>query len=162
MTTDLKKLFPCLRDEYQPINVFINTLLNLSNKNLSLNTFDKRRFKKAFATKKKKYANAPDMEVLSKRINELHLKINDLAGKGVKTILFEMPIHEDLRTSPSMNKIRSEIKKHFPKGEYIWLEDLSISAKETSDGIHLTSKAAITVTEHLVEKLKSISKNDRL
>jgi len=151
----LKNLFPALRDEYQPINVLINTLMNLSNNTRALNAYDKNRFEKAFRRKKKKYAKLPDQTMLSKRLDELGLLINELEKLDVKTVFFEMPIHEALQNSPSMNRIRSELKKKFPMEKYLWIEKISVSEPETSDGIHLTSKASIPVTKHLLSKLKS-------
>ncbi len=55
----LKKIFPALRDEYQPINVLINILMNLSNNTRVLNAYDKKRFEKAFRGRKKSIRSYP-------------------------------------------------------------------------------------------------------
>ncbi len=94
--------------------------------------------------------------MLLKRLDELGLLLNKLEKLGVKSVFFEMPIHEELQNSPSMNMIRSTLEKKFPREEYLWIENFSASETETSDGIHLTSKASITVTEYLLSKLKFI------
>lgn len=155
VTFHMKKIFPCLRAEYQPINVFINTLLNISNKNLSFIKFDKHRFQKAFAIKKRKYSNSPNINMVSNRINDLQEITHRLALYGVKAVFFEMPVHEDLKTSKFMKTIRTELVKSFPKDKYVWIDNLSISTHDTSDGIHLTTKAAKIVTAQLLENLKT-------
>lgn len=149
----LQKLFPCLRPEFQPINIFINSLLNLSQKKYSLNTFDRRRFNTAFHHKKKKFSKSPDPELISKQMIELQDKIIDLTKMGIKVVFFEIPIHDELRTSTFMNKLRSELKMRFPEDKYTWIDELSILENETSDGIHLTTKAGNNVTKQLLKIL---------
>lgn len=152
----LKKVLPSLREEYQPVNVFFNILMNLYNRQRPVNVFDKQRFAKAVTIKKKVYSEHPDSNLLLKRLDKLSMLIEYLSNQGIKPIFFEMPMYSELQDSPRANKIRSAVLTRFPMGKYLWIEGLSVFDKGTSDGVHLTYAAGAQVTKSLIAKLNAL------
>lgn len=92
----------------------------------------------------------PPGDVLIRRANRLGALVDDLARKGTKCILFEMPVDPTLQDLAEPQSIRSALAARFPADQYEWFQADRSHAYQTSDGIHLTKAEAEALTTQML------------
>jgi hypothetical protein len=98
----------------------------------------------------------PNPMEMKAKIEELKNYINYLSAKGVKVVLFEMPIESELFNSPYCNSVRKELAKSLRSEKVIFLQTPDSKYFQTRDGVHLVEESASLYSLYFQEKAEEI------
>ncbi len=158
----IKRIFPALRTENQPVILIkkgINELktkkhivLKRNNKATPRNIYmPDRLFKPLLAIQVKEYSNR-DTVLTNQSIELLNALVKDIEARGSKVVFFEMPVNPIIQQSPKATLIRAMVAKNFPYHQFIAAPPTQF---KTRDGLHLAQKEAFDYALYLRSKIQA-------
>jgi hypothetical protein len=156
----LKKYCISLRSDKQPLAFIYPAVQGLFHKNSSETGMpgaepkNNEVFNKMLAMQVEEFSIIPDSGYVIKQFALLSNYIDDIKGKGVNIVFFEIPLNPNLAELPLAKFIRNEFYRHFPANvnNYITMPDCS--GYITTDGLHLNDSDAIKYTQYFKEEMK--------
>lgn len=172
----LRLYFPMLRQEYQPISVFMPQITSLNYKIKSLKDRIINRLiprnkppsnrqlfdgnsnvtEKVIAQEvaKRKYPLTETQKRLFIEENQsIKSQILQFRKEGVQVVLFDIPLDQQLQNTVTEKQIKALMKEIFPTKNFDWLPEPSPRQWKTSDGIHLVSSDAKDYTDFIRNEL---------
>jgi hypothetical protein len=149
---NLRKYFPSLRDEYQPVGqlgkVVMNSVSKIKpdSKLLKSPPVSEEVFDKIINLKSEEYSIVPDEEVLENRRAILKEYVLALGNRGTEVIFFEMPVNEKLAKLSRPCKIRETFNSTFSPEKYKYIPLPDCKDYRTRDGEHLSPEEALLYT----------------
>ncbi|MBM4149389.1 MAG: hypothetical protein FJ224_10135 [Lentisphaerae bacterium] len=104
----------------------------------------------------RQFAELPSPKELNAMTCELKAAVDDLQKAGIRTVFFEMPLHQRLFTSGRANAIRAALHETLPPSEYTYIDSPDCSSVGVTDGIHLDGPSSHRFTAQLVKALKNL------
>jgi hypothetical protein len=156
---NIRKYFPSLRDEYQPVGqlgrVVMNSIgkINPDSKILKSPPVSEEVFNKIINLKCQDYSVVPEAEVLENRSAILKEYVSVLENRGTEVIFFEMPVNEKLARLPMPCKIRETFNSTFPPEKYKYIQLPDYKDYRTRDGEHLSPEEALLYTCYFRSKI---------
>lgn len=156
---NLRKHFPSLRDEYQPVGqlgrVMMNSVSKIKpdSKLLKSPPVNEEVFEKIINLKSGEYSNVPEEEILENRRAILKEYVLALEKRGTEVIFFEMPVNEKLAKLPVPCKIRELFNSTFSPEKYKYIPLPDCKDYRTRDGEHLSPEEALLYTCYFKSKI---------
>ncbi|RZA01595.1 MAG: hypothetical protein EOP47_10050 [Sphingobacteriaceae bacterium] len=158
----IKRTFPALRAENQPVILIKKSINQLKSKKNTIGSRSKkatprniympdRLFKPLLAIQVKEYSNR-DTALTKQSIILLKELVQKIEAKGSKVILFEMPVNPIIQQSPKATLIRAMVAKNFPYHQFIAAPPTPF---KTRDGLHLAQKEAFDYALYLRSKIQA-------
>ncbi len=160
----LRKWFPSLREEHQPVGFLARAAnqpvalllraLRGSTKQLSPEAGDRNErgdgslFAKVLAIQVETFSKTPSKALINEQFKRLKTGVRTLKEGGSTVVFFEMPIHAKLADSPLMRAVRENFDAHFPPAEYRYIARADSAQYQTTDGAHLGHEEALRFTEY--------------
>ncbi len=160
---NIRKIFPSLRVEYQPVGQFSKIVMNSiekirpGSKLLKSPPVSDDVFNQVLALRIEEYSIKPDEKTIEDRKAILRNYVTALENKGTKIIFFEMPIHEKLINLPLPSTIREIFHETFPEGRYEYIKTPDCKNYKTRDGEHLGSEEALTYTCYFKSEIRKFN-----
>lgn len=162
----LRSYLPILRQEYQPVSVFIDYFKNLKQKNSQqvdedINQLASPRLREKLIDDLIKAGTIPLKPEIEEKIRQeaekIKAQIADLKKSGVRVVLFNVPGEERVQQTIRERQVQKLINEVFPKDTFEWLPKPSEGNWVTADGIHLIDSNAKKYGAFLREQLLAIS-----
>ena len=142
-----------LRQEYQPVGVFVSALRRWKNKGgadaatgLTAPDVRERLVRDAVAAQQLAPGDAQKTRELRLEMvdaaRRARAQIEEIERGGTRVVLFRVPRDPRLETTPMSRLSRRVIEGKFPPNRYKWLPDAPPRAWQTNDGVHLTPAEA--------------------
>lgn len=148
----IRKYFPSLRNEYQPVGQLGKIVMNSiervqpESKLLKSVPVSSEMFENLVSLRIREYSATPDTSVLNNRKSTLKRNISELERRGARVVFFEMPVNERLSKLPLPCCIREAFFSIFPPEKYTYLNFPDCSEYHTRDGEHLSPEEALRYT----------------
>ena len=114
-------------------------------------------FKEMIKNQVEEYKSFPGKDTIDKRIALLEKYVHYLMKQNIQVVFFEMPIEEELCSTPRTNFLRNELQKKFPVGSFLYIQSPDCKYFTTKDGIHLEDESAILYTQFLLEESSKLT-----
>jgi hypothetical protein len=142
----LNSIMPVFREKYQPVSVFLRFFKGATGADkadfFAAARTDKASLDLMLSIKHKEFSRVPmESKVAANKIL-LEELVRELEARGIKIVLFELPIDPSLTDAPLMKAIRPGIKSIFPPEKYRWIRAADTGAYGTTDGLHLDTESA--------------------
>lgn len=149
---NIRKIFPSLRDEYQPVGQFSKIVMNSidkihpGSKLLKSPPVSENVFKQLMELKIREYSQIPDDATIQERKAILKKYVQSLENEGAKVVFFEMPVNEELVNLPRACIVRKIFFETFPEEKYRYIPVPDCKNYKTRDGEHLGPEEALVYT----------------
>jgi len=167
----LRKMFPSLRDEYEPIGllgdriipIITNRMTSYMQKKETANDLSVEKEKhNAFFTRMlniqiESYTQKLDLKALDESFKNLKLYVNELERRNAHVIFYEMPVNQKLCYLPLATSIREKFHEYFPVTKYSYIYAPDCSEYETMDGLHLGNEEAVKYTNYFKSQISQLS-----
>jgi hypothetical protein len=149
----LRKWFPSMRDENQPVAMMMKTLRGSgmrfgSQAEVQEAHGEESIFTKMLAIHMADYVKIPRRALLDEQFNQLKTDVRALEKRSAAVVFFEMPVNEQLSELPRMRKIREYFHNYFPPKDYKYIARPDSGQYLTTDGEHLGHLEALRYTEY--------------
>jgi len=153
----LRKWLPSFREENQPANLLM-PLFNKGSagKNNTSEKLDSNIQNKLLIGRIAEYQQVPDSNLITNGIGRLKKDIAELQSKGVKVILFEIPINCKLYNTPKYQVAEERLNKEFPSEKYQRMPMPDCRAYQYADGEHIAFQSAVKFADWFVGELKKM------
>jgi len=160
----LRQYLPMLREEYRPINVFMDSLKSRSKQKLEqmtreeLDSLESRHITPELLQKviqtivdvESKPLSEKDAENIKKEAEFIKNQIAEInKNSGAKVVLFDIPLESRVNAAIRRKQIRDLAKKLFPPDRFEWLPPPKEREWRTNDAIHLIRSDARDFAEFL-------------
>ena len=152
----LRKWLPSFREENQPANLLTPLFKKTSGGNNVSENMDSAIQNKLLRGRITEYQTVPDSNMISKGIERLKADIAELQSKGVKVILFEIPINCKLYGTPKYVIAEKHLDQAFPVEKYPRLPLADCGAYQYADGEHISFQSAVKFADWFVGELKKM------
>jgi len=88
------------------------------------------------------------------RIERLKVAVSELLSRGIKVVVFELPVHPEICNHENAVKLRNLLKNEFKSLDVLYVEPGDCSDYQTSDGMHLYKDSAKKFSGYLLEKAR--------
>jgi hypothetical protein len=141
---DMRHELPAFKEKNQPVNLLLPVFNKYSAKAVGVKPFDASAASIGLRMHLKNNSIVREgyKDSLERGIGQLKSAIAELNKQGIKVVLFEMPVHCRLKSSPLVTYADIRIKESFPEREYNWLPEPDCTAYQYSDGEHLEYNSA--------------------
>ena len=137
----LREMIPVLRQSEQPVNLLLSALVAKRPETETKFDAEKLQFGLHYLyAQNKSLLEADNLEV---KIGELKRVLLDLRARGSKVVLVEFPFSPEVRGAPRYQQSFSALYSAFPSSEWAWVRSPDGGVWQTTDGLHLTTSAAI-------------------
>ena len=164
-----KKYCPSLRSDKQPLAMIFPMVQQMLHKKADTKEYETKPvssdpkeqaqaaaiFNKVLQIEIDFYEQQPDTVYLTKQFAQLKELLDDLNGKNVNVIFFEMPLNPKLVELPMSTGIRKWFYTLFPEKEYNYIKVPDCSGYVTTDGLHLNEQEALVYTTYFKEAVKT-------
>lgn len=166
--------FPMLRQEYKPVDVFVQALKNQfkssqkaeKNEPAQAKSVNPKLREKVLAEQisaKMQPLSESEQETLKSAAKSIKTQIAELQKQGVRVILYDVPGEKQVKNTTAEKQIQQLMREEFPADTYEWLPAPASKNWVTSDGSHLISSDAQAYAVFLRDKLLktpfSVSRN---
>ena len=167
--SDLRPLFPAMRERYQPANLMIGAV----GARMVTQVVQMRRklwpvmrskqdgkegvkplFEQSLAMKITQYNTVPRTEVLKRRTSQMEVCVRDLESRGTRCVFVEMPVDFALLELPRSARVRDELVEAFPPSKYMWIGPEAGRRYVTTDGVHLARLDTLEFAEKIRAELE--------
>jgi len=153
----LRQYLPGLQVKNQPAGILKGILMGKKNEKQAKAKEEGELNEKFLDIRREKHAQAPSEKELNTAFTKLKKVVRQLKENNTTVIFFEMPIHQDLCSSPFSKAIRNRFKKEFPENEYHYINQPDCSDYRTTDGAHLTKKGVSRYMRFFNDEVRRIS-----
>lgn len=160
ITYTIRKYFPSLRNEYQPVGQLGKIAMNAiekiqpESKLLKSVPVSPEMFEKTISLRIRDYSVTPDSLVINARKATLKKYVSELESKGATVVFFEMPVNERLSNLSMPCCIRQAFYSTFPPDKYTYISMPDCSEYHTRDGEHLSSEEAVRYTAYFKTQIR--------
>lgn len=152
----LKKMFPFLREEFQPTTVLHSIIRRrwgrTDGERLAVKP-DQRVFEQLLLNQLETYCRFESEAFQRGQIDHLFSMLGNFDLKKTKIFLIQMPIDPQLRSLPRNQSLQNELKIRANARNYAWIQPPSDESFDTTDGIHLSNDAAARYSAFLAQQL---------
>lgn len=159
VTYTIRKYFPSLRNEYQPVGQLGKIAMNAiekiqpESKLLKSVPVSSEMFEKTINLRIREYSVKPDTVVINARRAALRKYVSKLESRGVTVVFFEMPVNERLSKLSMPCCVRQAFYSTFPPDKYTYIPMPDCSEYHTRDGEHLSPEEALRYTTYFKSQI---------
>lgn len=159
----LKQYIPALREEYQPINLFVNFMMENFKRNNDENDKAEKSLVDQLIEKQlqERYSKPANPSELKNKLTDLKNTIDNLKQQGIKIAFYEMPCDKRISNSTLSASLKEDTHKIFPESKYLWLQNPTNTTYNTTDGLHLDYQSNLKYTKYFVKEVRNLIINDK-
>jgi len=150
----IRKYIPSFREENQPANL-LPPLIAKAGKGEAVNTnsADTAILNTLLKQKVADYQQVPDSVTMTENLKLLKDYIRDFQAKGIKVVLYEIPVNCKLYQTPRYLVPKQKLTAAFPDRYFQWLSMPDCSAYQYGDGEHLALESSVKFVDWFVKAL---------
>ena len=152
MLLKIRKQIPSLREQYQSVCLLFSFLKSARGEETSSTEVVDSLLRDKVIERRIKEDTPMDETAIQNRLQTLRPLMQELEGKGVRFVFFEMPVNERLRHTKRFEQTRAILQKEFPQSRYVYLP-ADTATYMTTDGLHLNQAEQRAFSHHFKEVL---------